>query len=246
MPSVVQPGGDGDSGGGAAVRERPSRGRAAQRKPPGCRGTTRARTASSNRREPERVGTKTVPEVKPTRAASSTRRGATPAMAAATRARSASTCRSRATPAMTAAMHARAAASRRRGPPRGGGESQRDTARGEGDPPGRQGDAPHIASGGVADSQVLARREGRESNVAEARLAKSFLLSCHARAAVEPINARRAVGRAPLLPSHRHRRRRPAGVWHASSGEMAGGGIDVRSGGTLRLRGRGARAGWSG
>ena len=129
MPSVVQPGGDGDSGGGAAARERPGRGRAAQRKPPGRRGTTRARTASSNRREPERVGTKAVPEVKPTRAASSTRRGATPAMAAATRARSASTCRSRATPAMTAAMRARAAASRRRGPPRGGG-SHRGAPRG--------------------------------------------------------------------------------------------------------------------
>ena len=144
MPSVVQPGGDGDSGGGAAVRERPSRGRAAQRKPPGCRGTTRARTASSNRREPERVGTKAVPEVKPTRAASSTRRGATPAMAAATRARSASTCRSRATPAMTAAMRARAAASRRRGPPRGGGVAEGHRA--GGGRPRRRGGRPRRAA----------------------------------------------------------------------------------------------------
>jgi len=65
--------------------------------------------------------------------------------------------------------------------------------------PGRRGDAPRVASGGVADGQLLARREGRDGDVAEARLAKSSLLSCHARAAVEAINARRAVGRARVV-----------------------------------------------
>ena len=80
MLSVVQPGGNGYCGGVAALRKRPCRGRAAQRKPPVCRGTTRARIASSTCHKPERVGTKAAPKVKRTRAASLTRQGATPAM----------------------------------------------------------------------------------------------------------------------------------------------------------------------
>jgi len=80
MPSVVQPGGDGDCGGVAALRKQPGRDRAAQRKPSDRGGTTRARTASSTCCKPERAGTKAAPEVKRTRAASSTRQGATPAM----------------------------------------------------------------------------------------------------------------------------------------------------------------------
>ena len=63
MLSVVQPGGNGDCGGVAALRKRPGRCRAAQRKPSGCRGTTWARTASLTRRKPERAGTKAAPEV---------------------------------------------------------------------------------------------------------------------------------------------------------------------------------------
>ena len=53
--------------------------------------------------------------------------------------------------------------------------------------------------------QDLAPRHRRRGDVAEARLAKSFSISCHAHVAMELINACRVVGRARVV--HRSTRR---------------------------------------